>query len=163
MRDDNYNRFNELNWRRRLNPAERAELQAFLAAHPEAAGQWRADEALSRALEQLPQAPVSSNFTSRVLAAAQRAPTPARNRTFGAPWFLRGWAPRLAAGLAMVGVGFFSFHAYDHVQRERAGRQLATASRLASLPPIEWLNDFDTIQRLDRVKVADDDLLSALE
>ena len=28
---------------------------------------------------------------------------------------------------------------------------------------VEWLNDFDTIQHLDRVKLADDELLAALQ
>jgi hypothetical protein len=43
------------------------------------------------------------------------------------------------------------------------GRDLANVSRLAALPPMEWLQNFDTINRLNRVKVADDDLLLVLQ
>jgi hypothetical protein len=34
---------------------------------------------------------------------------------------------------------------------------------MAPLPPMGWLEDFETINRLNKVKVADDDLLIALQ
>jgi hypothetical protein len=66
-------------------------------------------------------------------------------------------------GAAMVCVGFLSFHGYQAAQRAHAARELASVSRLASLPPMGWLKDFDTIERLNKVQVADDDLLAALQ
>ena len=49
------------------------------------------------------------------------------------------------------------------IHRARMARELAGVSRLAALPPMEWLKDFDTINGINQVKVADDDLLAALE
>ena len=167
MHERKFNEFKELNWRRRLHPAESAELEAFLASHPEAARQWRTEDALSRALEQLTPAPVSSNFTARVLAAAQRqALAQAPDPDAEAPWLFRSWWPRLAAGAFMMGLGFFSSQEYLRAHSGRAGAgavQAVAANQLADLPPVDWLNNFDTIQRLDKVRVADDELLSALQ
>ncbi len=162
MQKNEIEKLREANWRRRLTAAEQAALREFLAADSGAAEEWRLEESLSRALERLPAAPVSSNFTARVVAAAQRgAAAPAR--ASGLSWFFRGWWPRLAAGVAMAAVGFVSFQEYQSAHRVRAARELAAASRVAALPPMEWLNNFDTIQHLDQVKVADDELLSVLE
>jgi hypothetical protein len=41
-------------------------------------------------------------------------------------------------------------------------RQFAGVNGLAALPPMLWLKDFDTINRLNKVSVADNDLLAAL-
>ncbi|HWD20305.1 MAG TPA: hypothetical protein VHB20_13610 [Verrucomicrobiae bacterium] len=142
-----------------MNASEKADLQEFLAARPQLSEDWQAEDKLSHLLARLPSVPLSSNFTARVLAEAQRAAAPERTT----PWFWRGWRPRLALGLAMVGVGFFSFHEFRAMEQARAARALVAASRLAALPPIDWMHNFDTIQRLDKVKVADEELLSVLE
>ena len=49
------------------------------------------------------------------------------------------------------------------MHRARVARELADVGRLAALPPMEWWKDFDTINRMNKVKVADDDLLAALQ
>jgi hypothetical protein len=162
MREDDFNNLKELRWRRRLSPSESDAIRQFLAEQPQAAEEWAQEETLNRLFEASPSVTVSSNFTARVLASvrdASRAPV-AREPV---PWLFGSWWARLVAGAAMVCVGFFSFQEYQTAQRAREAHELAAASRLAALPPIEWLNDFDTIQRLDKVKVADDDLLSVLE
>jgi hypothetical protein len=63
----------------------------------------------------------------------------------------------------MVCLGLFSFREYQVIHRARIARQLAGVSRLAALPSMEWLKDFDTINGISQVKVADDELLAALE
>ncbi len=63
----------------------------------------------------------------------------------------------------MVCLGLFSFHESQVIHRARMARELAGVSRLAAVPPMEWLKDFDTINGISQVKVADDDLLAALE
>ena len=57
-------RWRELAWRRRLTEAELAE---WRAAHPESAPDAETEAALSDALAALPDAPVPSNFTARVI------------------------------------------------------------------------------------------------
>ena len=58
-------RWQELVWRRPLTQAEQAELRAWLARHPEAKADADLEEALTAALENLPDVPVPSNFTTR--------------------------------------------------------------------------------------------------
>src|SRR5215475_10049493 len=61
----------ELNWRRKLTAAEEAQLQAWLSEHPELLADWETEFALSEALGRMPDAPLPSNFTARVLRAAE--------------------------------------------------------------------------------------------
>jgi anti-sigma factor RsiW len=155
----------EASWRRPLTPAERERLSHFLAAHAQLRPSWDREAALSRLLQRLPNAPISSNFTARVLQAAQRAP--ARNawlrRLQFFPWLPAGWMPRAGLAAAMVCCAAFTSHEYQVAHRAHVAREIANVSRLAALPSIDWLKDFDTISRLNKVKVADDELLSALQ
>ena len=70
--DPIFERWRERSWRRKLTSAEQAELRAWLAAHPEAQAEWEAEMALNDVLDQLPDAPVASNFTARAVAAVER-------------------------------------------------------------------------------------------
>jgi hypothetical protein len=63
----------------------------------------------------------------------------------------------------MVCVTLFSFREYQVIHRVRMAREVASVSRVATLPSMEWLKDFDTINGISQVKVADDELLAALE
>jgi anti-sigma factor RsiW len=149
-----------------LTPPELARLRQCLAAHPELQGRWEEEAALDRLLHRLPAARVSSNFTARVMQAAQHAPARSGWRRWLASWppAPAMWLPRCALGAAMVCVGLLSFRGYHQLaQRAQAARDLASVSRLAALPRMEWLKDFDTIERLNKVKVADDDLLAVLQ
>jgi anti-sigma factor RsiW len=173
MQHADYQILKETSWRRPLTAEERARLRQWLASHPDCQPSWEEEEALSRLLHRLPNAAVSSNFTARVLQAAQRLPAkPAwRRRLLFFPWFPAGWIPRLALSLAMLTCGFCSFREGQAIHRaqaarvhhSQAARELARVSRLAAVPSMSWLKDFDTINKLSQVKVADDDLLSALQ
>ena len=55
-------------------------MRAWLAAHPEAQADWEAEAGLSEALGQLPDAPVPSNFTARVLQSVERESAAERRR-----------------------------------------------------------------------------------
>ena len=165
MQDEHYREIKEAGWRRALNRDEEAALQKFLAAHPETREAWGEESALNRLLERLPAPPVSSNFTARVLQAVQAVPARRSWRDWFAPeqWVPESRAWRIAMCSMMLGLGLFSFREYQVIQRVRMARELAGVSRMATLPPMEWLKDFDTINGISQVKVADDDLLAALE
>ena len=165
MRDKLYQEIKEAGWRRALNGDEEAALQRLLAAHPEARQAWVEEAALNRLLQRWPAPPVSSNFTARLLQAVQNAPVRRSWRDWLAPaqWLPEGRAWRVAMCSMMVCLGLFSFRESQVLHRLRMARELAGVSRLAALPPMEWLKDFDTINGISRVKVADDDLLAALE
>jgi hypothetical protein len=159
MNDADYQKLRETGWRRTLTPAEEERLGGIVAAQPALKAQWEEEAALNRLLGRMPAARVSSNFTARVVQAARSAPArPAWSERL-APfrWLSRHWMPRVALGLAMVCCGLLSFREYQAVHQAHVARELA------ALPPMEWLKDFDTINRLNKVSVADDDLLEALQ
>ncbi|HUD49290.1 MAG TPA: hypothetical protein VMR33_20850 [Candidatus Baltobacteraceae bacterium] len=164
MNNPDYQKLRETGWRRPLTPAERELLRGIVAAQPTLRTQLEEDAALNRLLGRMPAARVSSNFTARVVQAARStAPAPAWSERL-APfrWLSRNWMPRVALGLAMVCCGAFTFREYQAVHRAQMARELASVSDLAALPPMEWMRDFDTINRLNKVAVADNDLLAAL-
>ncbi len=165
MKNTDYQELKEASWRRPLTAAERVWLRDWLAAHPEAQESWEVEAALTGALRRLPSATVSSNFTARVLQAAQRVPAKSgwRNRLEMFSWLPVGWMPRAALAAAMVCSGVFSLHEYETVHRLQKAHAAASASRLAALPPIDWLKNFDTINGMSKVNVADDDLLTVLQ
>ena len=114
----------ELAWRRRLTPEEQARLRQYLDAHPQARRQWEGEAALTRGLNRLPNAPVSSNFTALVLQAVQRAPArPAWRRPPVLSWLPAGWMPRLAVGAAMVCLSLLTVREYQFVERQKLARQ----------------------------------------
>ncbi len=158
MDDADYQKLRETGWRRPLSPAEEERLRGIVSAHPARRAQSEEDAALTRLLGRMPAARVSSNFTARVMQAAREtSPAPHwRERVAPFRWLSGNWMPRVALGLAMVCCGVLSFREYQSVHRAQVARQLA------ALPPMEWLKDFDTINRLNKVSVADDDLLAAL-
>jgi len=165
MQDEHYQKIKEAGWRRTLSGDEEAALQKFLVAHPETRDAWGEEAALTRLLERWPAPPVSSNFTARLLQAVQSAPARSTWRDWFAPaqWLPESLAGRVAMCSMMVCLGLFSFREYQVVHRERMARELASVSHVAALPPIDWLKNFDTINGISQAKVADDDLLAALE
>jgi hypothetical protein len=162
MQNADFQKLKEISWRRPLSHPEIDQLRRCLESHPEWRRQWDEEAALDRLLRRLPAAQVSSNFTARVVRAAQSAPAPSGWRTWAFPPRVQWW-PRYALGVAMFCVGFLSFHGYQRARGVQAGRDLANVSRLAASAPIGWFKDFDTIARLNKVQVADDDLLAALQ
>jgi hypothetical protein len=165
MQDGLYQNLKEAAWRRPLTAVEQARLQELLAAHPEWRESWDQEAALNGLLRRLPGAPVSTNFTARVLQAARHLPPKPvwRRRLEWFSWLPAGWMPRAALGGAMVCCALLSFHQYQTLRRAQVAREVVSVSRLAGLPSIDWLENFDTINRLNKVKVADDDLLTVLQ
>jgi hypothetical protein len=163
MDDQKFQKLVEQGWRRPLREEELAQVRKIIANDPDAQAEWESERALNRCLDRLQNPAVSSNFTAQVL---QRARTgvirPVRPRGWLSKWFSPGLIPRLAFGALMVCVGLFSAREYEIAHRARMARDMATMSRLAALPPVEWLKNFDTINKMGRVEVADVELLAAL-
>ncbi|HEY5910491.1 MAG TPA: hypothetical protein VJA21_07780 [Verrucomicrobiae bacterium] len=159
-------RLREASWRRKLTPAEEAQLQSLLAAHADARADWAAEAALNGALNRLPAAPVPSNFTARVLDAVERETrTPAKTRHFGWSWLNRPlrWLPRTAFVVLVVGVGSIAYH-HDVIEKRKARAQsLLTVSELPAMASPEILEDFDAIQAMGQAPAADQELLSLLQ
>lgn len=160
--DPVHQKLREIAWRRRLTPAEQAELQAWLAAHPEAQAEAELDAALDAALEQRPPVAVSSNFTARVMQAiateAQRDTSPAAARSH---WW-RKLMPRLAIAAVVLAVGALAYRQHlGGKQKELAttARHIAEAQPLSSATIIA---DYEVIRSLTPPAIAADEKLLAL-
>jgi anti-sigma factor RsiW len=145
-----------------LSVEENAELQKHLAGNPELQLDWDEDASLTTALNRLPNVPVSSNFISRVMQSVQRAE--AETVRVQSPWrsFWRyGWLPRFAVAIAMFCLGTFSFHEYQIAARAKLAAGVKEFAETAPIPQLDWLKNFDTIEQMSKVQVADNELMMA--
>ncbi len=128
--------------------------RAQISRQPELAVEAR----LTAALEKIPDAPVASNFTARVLQAVEREDA-RRSRLWNFHW--HSLLPRVALGMAVV---LFAGLTFQH--HERAARRVALAQSVAmiagtrSLPDLEALKNFDAIQRMSQPAHADEEILA---
>lgn len=161
--DPVYQRVREIGWRRALTDAEQAELRAWLAAHPETAPDIEQEAALNAALAKSPDAPLSSNFTARVMAAieqdeAEQRRTPARPK--GHWW--RVFIPRFAVAalvVVTVSLGYRHNAATQRMELTDAAKQIAEGRALSDLAVIE---DFETIRSLNPAEAIVDETLLAM-
>ena len=145
---------------RDLTDGELARLERWLAANPADQAEW---EALDHLLATLPDTPVATNFTARVLDEVRRAET--AHPALGQAWWQRLLAPQFrpvqiaaAATLAMVigGVGYQS-----HLNQSRAEMAAAVAA-IAEFPP-GFLADFEAIGAVAQADAIDEELWAALK
>jgi anti-sigma factor RsiW len=151
----------EASWQRELSPAELAELRAWLAAHPEARADWEADAALSRALARLPDAPMPSNFTARVLQAVELEQATQQRTAATKPrrsWL--SWLPQTALASVFIVMGLMAFREATYQREQRFARSLKTVTAVAALPGPDVLQDFEAIQQLSPPRSPDLELLA---
>jgi anti-sigma factor RsiW len=163
--DPIYNHLREVSWRRELSNAEEAELRNWLAAHPEAQADWQAEAGLNAGLGRLPDVPVPSNFTARVLQAVEREAVAELRRPQGKwlTWLWLRWLPKAAFAAVIVGVGLLSFHQVQAAHRKRLVESVAAVSAVSSLPGSDILRDFDAIRALNPAPAPDEQLLAVLQ
>lgn len=168
MNDVRHEELMRLSLKRKLTPEEESRLEAWLAANSKARAAWNEDRALGRALHSLPDVPVSSNFTARVLQAVElneRHEQRAAKRS----WLRVLW-PRVAWGLAaglLACAGIIEYRVIKGGQFAEAVKNVS--GDLAALPAPEALEDFDAINHMRQAAVhsvavtSDDDLLKAFQ
>jgi len=148
MNEFDYNLLREKGWRHKLTAAEKASVQAWLAQHPESKADWELESHLSDALANLPEAPVPSNFTARVLQAVECEKSvtarPAQSRT---TWFLRSLLPKAAVAAVMLSAGLL-YHEHTTAKRAELVQGVKIAAEVPSLLSPQILQDFDTIRRI---------------
>lgn len=151
------NLLRELVWRRKLTEAE----QAGLREQPETQADLELESRLTEGLARLPDAAVPSNFTARVLQAVERE-TARRPRPTVWQWSWRVLAPRLAVGVAVIGIAGLTYQRHEFNQRARLARNVALLARTQPMPSVEALKNFDAIQRMSQPH-ADEKLLALLQ
>jgi len=160
-----------LSFRRELTPEEESRLEKYFVENPQARAQWEQERALSRAVQSLPDVPVSSNFTSRVL--AQVDLELARDERRKTKSWLKVLWPKVGWGVAALALAFLAYRYEERYeervkQRDRVAKALSEASKLAGdlkrMHGPDELQDFKAINWLREAPMSsDDELLIALQ
>jgi anti-sigma factor RsiW len=172
MNSSDYEKLRLKALRNELSPEEMALWRAHLRAHPEAQQDWEEEQFITQALQHLPDLPVPTNFTARVMSAVNRA---TRDEESPAPapvpwtqwWGALGWSRQAALATLLLCLSLIGYRQYQlgrHAERVEAGRNLAEVSVAADLPSLELLRDFEAIRRLSPMPPeADAELAVALQ
>jgi len=167
MNDPLYQKLRETGWRRKLTASEEAELRAWLEAHPEAKAGWKTEAGLNDILGRLPDAPVSSNFTARVLSRLdgmeREIAAGSRRRESKWNWLWHPLLPKAALAAMAFCIGVFTYREVATVRQAELAQSVATVSEVVSLPGPEILQDFEVIRQLNTAPRPDDELLALLK
>ena len=160
--DASLSKLRESGWRRKLTEAEQGELRAHLAANPDARADWEMESALNAALTRLPDAPVPSNFTARVLQAVEREEARPHGWSWRCNWHTL--VPRVAFAAVVITFTGLAFHHHEiYSQRAALARSVAFVTGGQSAPSPEALKNFDAIRRMSQPQHADDELLALMQ
>lgn len=156
--DDNQTK----SWRQ-LTAAETAQLRAWLEEHPELRADWETESRLTEALARLPDVPVPSNFTARVLQAVERDAAAIRRTKPRLPWFLRSLVPKAAAAAVIFAVALVTYHEHTVTKRAELVQSVKVVAGVSSLPSPEILQDFDTIRQMSSAPGPDTELIALMK
>lgn len=129
--------------------------------------EWDEDIALDHLLDDLPRAPVSSNFTAQVVQLIDQERNSRRSRwadSWWSYWPAVSFARKLAVTSLMVTIGLFAYYEYQISVRQELARSVVAVGNVASLPTLDMLEHFEAIRRLNLVpQEVDFELLAALQ
>jgi negative regulator of sigma E activity len=115
---------------------------------------------LRELFSRLADAPVSSNFTARVMQAVEREDLQAA-RMRGWRWRWRSLLPRAAVAAVMVAAAGFTFYQHEIDNRRfELAQNVALVTQAQPLPSVDALKNFDAIQRMSQPAHADEELLA---
>ena len=117
---------------------------------------------LRELLDRLPDAPMPSNFTARLMQSIELEESrPARRRIFD--WNWHALLPRLAVATALVFFVGLTFQRYEvNSHRAALARNVALVAGSQPSPSLDALENFDAIQRMSQPR-ADDELLALMQ
>ncbi|HTR40649.1 MAG TPA: hypothetical protein VMH87_03460 [Pseudomonadales bacterium] len=110
-------------------------------------------------LTRLPDVPVASNFTARVMQAIElEERRQSRWRLFG--WRWRVVIPRTATATVIVGLASFTFYQHEIYIQQVALAKSAALVASQQMPSMDALKNFDAIQRMGQTAHPDNELLA---
>jgi hypothetical protein len=113
-------------------------------------------------LSRLPDAPVASNFTARVLQAVELEES-RRSRRWSFGWDWHALLPRIAVTTAVVLFAGLTIRQHEIIVRRTAfARNVALVAGAQPLPSVDALKNFDAIQRMSQPR-ADEELLALMQ
>jgi hypothetical protein len=117
---------------------------------------------LRKLLSRLPDAPVASNFTARVMQAVELEES-RRQHKWGFIFNWHAFLPRAAVATAAIFFAGLAFHHHEiYSQRAALAKNVALVTEAQPLPSVEALKNFDAIQRMSQPR-ADEELLALLQ
>jgi len=118
---------------------------------------------LRELLSHLPDAPVASNFTVRLMQAVEfEESRSSRRRNFR--WNWHALLPRIAVAAALVLFAGLTFHHFELTsQRTALAKNVAFVAESQPLPSVDVLDNFDAILRMIQPAHADEELLALLQ
>lgn len=169
MSEQEFNELRDLGRRRPLTAAEEARLREYLVAHPEDEASWEREAELTQMLAEMANAPVPSNFTSRVLQAVEldrKASERSAHKPSarGLAGWLRPLMPRVSwavAGLVGSVLALWLFQGYQETKLEQGMVMLVESVHAAPVSDPVVFSDFDPIRRLP--PEMDEELWAALQ
>jgi hypothetical protein len=112
-------------------------------------------------LSRLPDAPVPSNFTARVMQAVELEELRSQRKWNFLTWNRHVVMPRTAVVVVAVVVAGVAFQHYETgVHRAQLARSVARVAVAQPMPSIEALKNFDAIRRMSQPVRPDDELLA---
>ena len=151
-----------------FTPSEQRDFEQRLENDAALRESFELEKRLDRALDQMSDFPVSTNFTTLVLQSVRAEPSEGRAPKYG--WFRLRFA-RLATGLAVLGLaGYLTISQYRKAEHQEMVRSVESFTEIASaLSPEQKpglaFQDFDAIERftLPADSELDLELLAALQ
>jgi len=154
MKKRSYEDWINLHWQRELSREETQDWQSYLSNHPEFASEWELDQQLLKGVHSLQDAPLSNNFTARLLRSVEGIQPDFTEKVrmggeSGQTWWSRFWArPGIrvagASALLLTGVSLWQWdpNAVNLVE------SITTITEAQTIPTVEELQDFDAIHGL---------------
>ena len=137
--------------------------RAALGAQPDVELEAR----LTQSLAKIPNVPVASNFTARLMSAIELEET-RRTRSWTRPWILnwnwRVFLPRAVATAAIVVFAGLGWQRYEvNSQQVLLAKNVAQVAVANPVPSVDILKNFDAIQRMSQPVTPDKDLLALMQ
>jgi hypothetical protein len=109
-------------------------------------------------LSRLPDAPVASNFTARVMQTVELEEA-RRSRWRLFDWRWRTFLPRGAMAAVLAGLAVLTFHQHElSVRRQEVAKNFVFVAQ--QVPSVDALKNFDAIQRMGQSAHPDNELLA---
>jgi len=148
---------------RDLTDGELARLERWLAANP---AEWAEWEVLDHLLAALPDTPVATNFTARVLDEVRCAE--AAQPAIGQAWWRRLLVPQFrpiqiaAAAMLVMVIGGIGYQSHLNQSRAEMAASVASIASIAEFTP-GFLADFEAIEAIAQADPIDEELWAALK
>jgi hypothetical protein len=167
MNGADQNEFWKAGLHRRLSAEEEAQWRVPLNGQPDTLAQFEEEAGLNRLLHGLPDAPLSSNFTSQVLflvRTRERRKASTMIFRFWADYVAFSWGRKLAFASVLLLLGFVSYQQYQLSARRELAKSIVRVSNV--LPSADLIEGFGAMTGLRQVSfkpAQEPDLLDALQ